>query len=97
HYYNNPEETNEALRDGWLYTGDLATIDEDGIITLVDRKKDMIISGGENIYSTEVEHVLYRYPSILEVSVVGMPDDKWGERVVGVVGPKAREKIDYDY
>jgi len=96
HYYNNPEETNEALRDGWLYTGDLATIDEDGIITLVDRKKDMIISGGENIYSTEVEHVLYRYPSILEVAVVGMPDDTWGERVVAVVVPKAGETIDYD-
>jgi len=95
-YYNKPEETKEALRDGWLYTGDLATINEDGIITLVDRKKDMIITGGENVYSTEVEHVLYEYPAILEAAVVGMPDETWGERVAAIVVPKSGETIDYN-
>lgn len=95
-YYNKPEETKEALRDGWLYTGDLATINEEGIITLVDRKKDMIISGGENVYSTEVEHVLYQYPAILEAAVVGIPDETWGERVIAIVVPKEGQTIDYE-
>jgi len=95
-YYNKPEQTAEALRDGWLYTGDLATINEDGIITLVDRKKDMIISGGENIYSTEVESALYRHPAVLEAAVIGIPDDTWGERVAAIVVPKEGYTIDYE-
>ncbi len=94
-YYNKPDETQKTLRDGWLYTGDLATIDEDGYVTLVDRKKDMIISGGENVYSTEVEQVLYKHPKILEAAVVGLPDETWGERVVAIVVPKQGETIDY--
>ena len=95
-YYNKPEETKEALRNGWLYTGDLATINEVGIITLVDRKKDMIISGGENVYSTEVEHILYHFPNVLEAAVIGVPDDTWGERVAAIVVPKEGQTIDYE-
>lgn len=93
-YYNNPDETAKAIRDGWLYTGDLATIDEDGFITLVDRSKDMIISGGENVYSTEVENVLSTHPKILEAAVIGIPDEVWGETVAAVIVPKEGEIID---
>jgi fatty-acyl-CoA synthase len=84
-YWNNPEETAAALRDGWLHTGDLATVDGRGFFDIVDRKKDMIITGGENVYSTEVEHVLHEHPAVLEVAVVGRPDAQWGERVHAVV------------
>jgi acyl-CoA synthetase (AMP-forming)/AMP-acid ligase II len=84
-YYKKPEETKAALKNGWLYTGDLATIDEDGYITLVDRKKDMIISGGENVYSAEVEVVLYEHPAILDAAIIGLPDEVWGEAVTAVV------------
>ncbi|RLL46835.1 long-chain-fatty-acid--CoA ligase [Oceanobacillus piezotolerans] len=94
-YYNKPEETKKTLKNGWLYTGDLATIDEDGYITLVDRKKDMIISGGENVYSTEIEQVLYKYPKLLESAVIGLPDPTWGEKVVAIIVPKKGEKIDH--
>jgi acyl-CoA synthetase (AMP-forming)/AMP-acid ligase II len=93
-YYKNPEETASAIKGGWLYTGDLATIDHEGYITLVDRKKDMIISGGENVYSIEVEQVLYEHPSILEAAVIGLPDEVWGEAVCGVVVPKSSATID---
>lgn len=95
-YYKMPEETKKTLKNGWLYTGDLATIDEDGFITLVDRKKDMIISGGENIYSTEVEQALYRHPDILEAAVVGIPHEVWGETVAAIVVPKEGKTIDQD-
>lgn len=95
-YYKKPEETQKTLRDGWLYTGDLATIDEDGYITLVDRKKDMIISGGENIYSTEVEQVLYKHPDVLEAAVIGVPHEVWGETVAAIVVPKEGKSIDID-
>ena len=95
-YYKKPKETAETLRDGWLYTGDLATVNEVGIYTLVDRKKDMIITGGENVYSTEVEHILYRYPDVLEAAVIGVPDPTWGERVAAVVVPKEGRNIDYE-
>ncbi|MDQ0269797.1 class I adenylate-forming enzyme family protein [Cytobacillus purgationiresistens] len=95
-YYKNPEETSEALRNGWLYTGDLATKDGDGFITLVDRKKDMIISGGENVYSTEVEHVLYKHPDILEAAVIGIPHEMWGETVAAVVVAKEGRSINID-
>lgn len=80
-YYKNPEATEEAFHGGWLHSGDLAMIDEDGFISIVDRKKDMLISGGENIYPKEIEEVLYTHPSILETAVVGVPDEKWGESV----------------
>ncbi|MBM7554265.1 long-chain-fatty-acid--CoA ligase [Thalassobacillus pellis] len=78
-YYKNPEATNETIRDGWLYTGDMAVIDNNGYIEIVDRKKDVIISGGENISSIEVEGVLYEHPGILEAAVVAIPHEKWGE------------------
>lgn len=95
-YWGLPEETEKAIRDGWLYTGDLAVIDEEGYVNIVDRKKDMIVTGGENVYSTEVENVLYMHPAILEVAVVGVPDEKWGEAIKAVVvlreGHKATEE-----
>jgi long-chain acyl-CoA synthetase len=84
-YWNLPQETANALRDGWLYTGDLATIDEERYIYIVDRKKDMIISGGENVYSAEVENALYSHPAVFEAAVIGVPDEKWGERVHAVI------------
>jgi len=84
-YWNKPQETAEALRDGWLYTGDLATVDAEGYIYIVDRKKDMIITGGENVFSTEVENVLYTHPAVLEAAAVGMPDERWGEAIKAIV------------
>ncbi|MBX6395879.1 MAG: AMP-binding protein [Alicyclobacillaceae bacterium] len=95
-YYKDPEATAKTLRDGWLYTGDLAVMDEDGYLTLVDRKKDMIISGGENVYSTEVEQVLYAHPGILEAAVIGLPDPEWGEAVTAVVVPKPGQTLDVE-
>lgn len=80
-YWNNTAATLEAFRDGWYRTGDVGYLDEDGYLFLVDRKKDMIISGGENIYSREVEEALQAYPGVVEAAVVGVPDAKWGEAV----------------
>ena len=80
-YYKDPQGTAEALRGGWLHTGDLARMDEEGFVYIVDRKKDMIISGGENIYPREIEEVLYRHPKIQDAAVVGIPDPLWGESV----------------
>ncbi len=100
-YWRLPRETAETIRDGWLHTGDVGKMDEDGYIYLVDRKKDMIISGGENIYSREVEEVLYTHPAVLEAAVVGVPDEKWGEAVKAVVvlkeGAEATEEEIIDY
>ena len=84
-YWKRPDETAKALKDGWLYTGDMAVVDKEGYVNIVDRKKDMIITGGENVYSVEVENVLYTHPSILEAAVIGVPDPKWGEAVKAVV------------
>jgi long-chain acyl-CoA synthetase len=84
-YYNRPEATAEALVDGWLRTGDLGTKDADGDIRIVDRKKDLIIRGGYNVYPSEVEEVLYEHPAILEVAVIGVPDDHYGEEVAAVL------------
>lgn len=92
-YWNLPEETNKAIRDGWLYTGDLAVINEEEYVTIVDRKKDMIITGGENVYSTEVENVLYTHPAILEAAVVGVPDAHWGEAVKAFVVLKEGNQV----
>jgi fatty-acyl-CoA synthase len=78
-YWNRPEETAEALRGGWLRTGDLATVDAQGYVTIVDRRKDVIVSGGENIASVEVEKAIAAHPAVREVAVVGVPDDRWGE------------------
>jgi acyl-CoA synthetase (AMP-forming)/AMP-acid ligase II len=84
-YWKDPERTRVALRDGWLWTGDLGLTDDDGYIYLVDRKSDMILSGGENVYPTETENVLQEHPVVREVAVVGVPDEKWGEAVKAVV------------
>ncbi len=78
-YWNQPEATERAIQDDWFHTGDLATIDEDGYVLIVDRSKDMILSGGENIASAEVERVLSSHPAVLECAVIAVPDDKWGE------------------
>jgi long-chain acyl-CoA synthetase len=87
-YWNNPEASAAALQDGWLRTGDVGRMDEDGFLTLHDRSKDLIISGGANIYPREVEEVLLRHPDVHEVSVIGKPDAEWGEVVVAFVVAK---------
>ena len=92
-YWNRPEATAEAFRGGWFHTGDLARQDEEGYFYIVDRKKDMLISGGENVYPTEVEQVLYRHPKVVELAVVGAPDPLWGEVPVLVVVPKEGEHL----
>ena len=84
-YWNLPDRTEEAFEDGWLHTGDMAVMDEEGYVTIVDRKRDMIITGGENVYSVEVENELYSHPSVLEAAVIGVPDEKWGEAVKAIV------------
>ena len=84
-YWNRPEETSDTIKNGWLYTGDLAVIDKEGYVNIVDRKKDMIITGGENVYSIEVENILYSHPAVLEAAVIGIPDPKWGEAIKAVV------------
>ncbi len=84
-YFGQPEATADVLQDGWFYTGDLATVDEEGYVFIVDRKKDMIISGGYNVYPREVEEVLYRHPAVRECAVIGVPDEKWGEAVKAIV------------
>jgi long-chain acyl-CoA synthetase len=84
-YWRNPEATARTVRDGWLYTGDVGALDEDGFLTLKDRSRDVIISGGSNIYPREVEEVLLKHPAVREVSVVGRKDSEWGEVVVAFV------------
>jgi acyl-CoA synthetase (AMP-forming)/AMP-acid ligase II len=84
-YYNDPEATAAVLRDGWLLTGDMARTDEDGFIHLVDRKKDVIITGGENIYPVQVEDFLHRHPDVKDVAVIGLPDERLGEVAAAIV------------
>ena len=88
-YWNKPRETAEALGGGWYRTGDLGYMDDHAFLYLVDRAKDMIVSGGENVYSTEVEEVLYGHPAVLEAAVFGIPDARWGEAVHAVVVPRS--------
>jgi long-chain acyl-CoA synthetase len=92
-YWKRPEETALALAGGWLHTGDLAAMDEEGYVTIVDRAKDVIISGGENVYSSEVENALYRHPAVEEAAVIGVPDARWGEAVLAVVVPRADRPV----
>jgi long-chain acyl-CoA synthetase len=87
-YLNRPEATAEALRGGWFHSGDIGFIDEDGDIHIVDRKKDMILRGGFNVYPREIEEVLYQHPAIAEAAVIGIPDDRLGEEVKAVVALK---------
>jgi len=84
-YWRRPDLTEKTLRDGWMWTGDIATWDQEGYVFIVDRAKDMIISGGENIYSTQVEAAIHQHPCRLESAVFGVPDDTWGEAVKAVV------------
>jgi acyl-CoA synthetase (AMP-forming)/AMP-acid ligase II len=84
-YWRKPDETVETIQDGWLYTGDMGYYDEKGFIYIADRKKDMIITGGENVYPIEVENVLYRHPAVKETAVIGIPDPYWVERVHALV------------
>lgn len=85
-YYKNEEATNETIdKDGWLYTGDIATVDENGYFTITGRSKDVVIRGGENIYPREVEEFLYKHPAVLDVQVVGVPDEKYGEEVMACI------------
>jgi len=87
-YYGNPEKTAETLKDGWLYTGDMAKQDEEGFIYIVDRKKDVVITGGENIFPVELEETLRRHPKVYDAGVIGIPDDRLGEIVAAVIEPK---------
>jgi O-succinylbenzoate-CoA ligase len=91
-YWRLPQETKKVFKNGWFYTGDMAVIDKEGYVTIVDRKEDMIITGGENVYSIEVENILYKHPTILEAAVIGIPDEEWGEIVKAVVVLKKGEK-----
>ncbi len=92
-YYNDPEVTAAAFRNGWFHSGDLVRQDEEGFIYVVDRKKDMIVSGGENIYPAEVEEVLYKHPKILEAAVIGVHDEQWGENVKAIVVTKPGQTL----
>ena len=95
-YWNNPDATRKTIRDGWLWTGDMGRMDEDGYVTMQDRSKDLIISGGSNVYPREVEEVLLSHPGLHEVAVVGQPHEEWGEVVVAFAvtrdGAEATEK-----
>ena len=95
-YWNNPLATSETLRDGWLWTGDLGSLDVDGFLTLKDRSKDLIISGGSNIYPREIEEVLLQFPGVAEVSVVGRTDAEWGEVVIAFVVVQSGAKVERD-
>lgn len=93
-YWNRPDATAEALRGGWMHTGDMGRMDEAGYVTVVDRLKDMIISGGENIYSAEVESALSTHPQVGQAAVIAVPDERWGERVHAVIVPRPGEAPD---
>jgi fatty-acyl-CoA synthase len=95
-YFKNPEATAEAFRGGWYHTGDLGVMYPDGYIQLMDRAKDIIISGGENISSIEVEGVLHAHPKVSDVAVVGVQDDRWGERPVAFVVTEAGAQVSAD-
>lgn len=95
-YWDNPEQTEKTIRNGWLHTGDGGRLDEDGFLYIVDRIKDMIISGGENIYSVEVEQVLSMHQNVSQCAVIGLPDEKWGERVHAVLVSKGDTRVSDD-
>jgi long-chain acyl-CoA synthetase len=95
-YWNRPDATEEAIKDGWFYTGDMGKIDEDGYYFIVDRKKELIIRGGYNVYPREVEEVLYEHPAIQEAAVIGVEDEKMGEEVGAAVVLKKGEELSED-
>jgi long-chain acyl-CoA synthetase len=92
-YWENPEANAETLRGGWLHTGDLGSMDEAGFLTLRDRSKDMIISGGSNIYPREIEEVLLRHPGLVEAAIIGRPHPDWGEEVVAFVVKRPEAEV----
>lgn len=92
-YYKNPEQTAQTIKDGWLYTGDLVREDDDGFIYIVDRKKDVIISGGENVYPVEIEDILQSHPDIYDVGVIGLPDERMGEVITAVIEAKPEANL----
>ena len=92
-YWANPDATAKALKGGWLHTGDVGVIDDDGYLTLKDRTKDVIISGGTNIYPREVEEILLKHDEVLETSVVGQPHSDWGEEVVAFVSRRPGSRV----
>ena len=93
-YYKQPDKTAEAIVDGWLHTGDIGHIDDEGFLHITDRKKDMIITGGFNVYPSEVEQVIWSHPSVLDCAVVGVPDEKWGEAVKAVIELKPEAQLE---
>ena len=93
-YYRNPQASAEAARHGWHHTGDIGYLDEDNFLFIVDRAKDMIITGGFNVYSAEVEQVLLAHPAVQDCAVIGLPDEKWGERVTAVVQLRPGQAVD---
>ncbi|HOJ43110.1 MAG TPA: AMP-binding protein, partial [Syntrophorhabdaceae bacterium] len=95
-YWNKPDYTKETIVDGWLHTGDMGYYDEKGYMYIVDRKKDLIITGGENVYPREVEEILYQHPSVMEAAVIGVPDEKWVERVHAVIVLKKDARVTGD-
>jgi acyl-CoA synthetase (AMP-forming)/AMP-acid ligase II len=95
-YWRNPEATGEALRDGWMHMGDLGYRDEDGYLYLVDRRGDKIVTGGENVYPSEVENVLIEHPAVAEAAIIGLPHERWGEQVTAVVVARPGATIDAD-
>jgi acyl-CoA synthetase (AMP-forming)/AMP-acid ligase II len=92
-YYKNPEATRETIKDGWLYTGDIAKLDEDGFIWLVDRKKDVIITGGENVYPVEIEDFLQNHESIQDVAIIGLPSLRLGEISTAIIKVKPGHEL----
>ena len=95
-YYKRPDLTAEAIRDGWLHSGDLGYVDEDGFLFLVDRKKDLIISGGVNVYPRDIEEIVIQHPAVTDVAVFGAPDDRWGETPVAAVQLKPGTDVTAD-
>jgi fatty-acyl-CoA synthase len=95
-YIDQPDATEEALRGGWLHTGDLGVIDQEGYLTLVDRAKDLIVTGGFNVYPREVEDILAGHPSVAAAAVIGVPDDDWGEAVAAYVVASRGGVVDAD-
>jgi acyl-CoA synthetase (AMP-forming)/AMP-acid ligase II len=92
-YHNRPDATAEALAEGWMHTGDAGYLDAEGFLYVSDRVKDMIISGGENIYPREIEDVLFQLPAVADAAVIGVPDEKWGETVKAVIQVKDGESL----
>src|SRR5205807_2264053 len=95
-YWRKPEATEDAIRDGWFHSGDMGRVDEDGYFAIVDRKKELIIRGGYNVYPREIEEVLYEHPAVQEAAVVGVPDEKMGEEVGAAVVLKRGEEVSED-